>query len=126
MQAEENKDDDPCVIKNLDIEVEKGELIGVIGPVGSGKTAFFNTLLGEMRLDPNRRQCLEKYEKHQQIISYNANANDQSASEAQLDEELPHVYINGRIAYFAQACHIFSRTIRENIVFGFPFDKKKY
>lgn len=55
LQVEETREDDSCVIKELDMEVKKGELIGVMGPVGSGKTALFNTLLGEMRFDPNCR-----------------------------------------------------------------------
>lgn len=59
-------------------------------------------------------------------MGYGVNCNAEQLSQALLDEQLPHIYINGSVAYFAQACHIFSRTIRENIVFGFPFDKKKY
>lgn len=62
---EENREDEPCVIKDLDLEIRKGELIGIMGSVGSGKTALFNTLLGEMRLSPAQRQCLEKYETNQ-------------------------------------------------------------
>lgn len=29
------------VIKNLELSVEKGELIGIKGPVGSGKSSIF-------------------------------------------------------------------------------------
>ena len=42
------------------------------------------------------------------------------------DPDIPHVYVNGTISYFAQACHIFSRTVKENIVFGKAYDEDKY
>lgn len=42
------------------------------------------------------------------------------------DESLPHVYINGSVAYFSQASCILSRTIRDNITFGMPYVKEKY
>jgi ABC-type multidrug transport system fused ATPase/permease subunit len=35
-------------------------------------------------------------------------------------------YCNGRIAYSAQTAWIINATIRDNIVFGRPFDQKKY
>ena len=48
----EKFEDSPVVIKDLDFTVKKGELIGIVAQVGHGKTSFFNTLLGEMRLAP--------------------------------------------------------------------------
>lgn len=42
--------DDAPVLKNIDITVKKGELIGLCGPVGCSKSSFFTALLGEMRV----------------------------------------------------------------------------
>lgn len=42
--------DCPDMVKNLDLEIKKGDIIGVCGQVGQGKTSFFNAILGEMRL----------------------------------------------------------------------------
>lgn len=39
------------VLKNISIDIKKGELIAVIGDVGSGKSSFLYSLIGEMRCD---------------------------------------------------------------------------
>lgn len=42
------------------------------------------------------------------------------------NKNIPHVYINGKIGFFSQNPAIFSKTIRDNICFGLPYDKQKY
>ena len=42
-ESEEN-----VVFKDLTFSFECGEKVGVIGPVGSGKTSFLMSILGEM------------------------------------------------------------------------------
>lgn len=39
------------VLDSLNVELHKGELIGVIGQIGSGKTLFLQLLLGELTLE---------------------------------------------------------------------------
>lgn len=45
-------------------------------------------------------------------------------------QEIPHVMgtlaFNGSLAYVEQEPIVFSRSIRENIIFGKPFDTSKY
>jgi branched-chain amino acid transport system ATP-binding protein len=38
-------------LDNVDIDVERGERVGLIGPNGAGKTTFFNCILGVLRPD---------------------------------------------------------------------------
>lgn len=40
-----------CSIRDLDINIKRGEIIGVCGSIGSGKSSLFNAILGEMRLE---------------------------------------------------------------------------
>jgi branched-chain amino acid transport system ATP-binding protein len=36
------------ILKDISLEVKKGERIGIIGPNGAGKTTFFNLLVGDL------------------------------------------------------------------------------
>lgn len=37
------------ILKDVSLEVKKGERIGIIGPNGAGKTTFFNILTGDLK-----------------------------------------------------------------------------
>ncbi|GMH35448.1 hypothetical protein BSKO_03316 [Bryopsis sp. KO-2023] len=80
-------------LKDISLAVEPGELLGVAGRVGSGKSSLLSALLGEM----------------------------------QFDEHLATgVTMCGRVAYVSQVPWVKAGTVRENIVFGQPFDEEKY
>jgi len=68
----------------------------IIGPTGSGKTSLLMALLGEMHYIPSS----------------------------------PNSWVNlprgGGVAYAAQESWVQNETIRENIVFGAPFDEARY
>jgi ABC-type multidrug transport system fused ATPase/permease subunit len=42
------REDQPATLHDIDFEVRAGELVGVVGEVGAGKTAFLTALLGEI------------------------------------------------------------------------------
>ncbi|HYZ81479.1 MAG TPA: ATP-binding cassette domain-containing protein, partial [Solirubrobacteraceae bacterium] len=42
------------VITELDLHVERGEIVSVIGPNGAGKTTLFNLITGIYRPDAGR------------------------------------------------------------------------
>ena len=33
-----------CVLKNINLEIEKGEIVGIVGSSGCGKSTFLRTL----------------------------------------------------------------------------------
>ncbi|CAG9332314.1 unnamed protein product [Blepharisma stoltei] len=39
------------VLNNMNLEINKGEFLAVIGAVGSGKSSFLNSLMGEMKIN---------------------------------------------------------------------------
>ena len=39
-----------AVVKNLELKVPKGQLVGIRGAIGSGKSSLFCCLLGEMKM----------------------------------------------------------------------------
>ncbi|CAL6091958.1 Xenobiotic-transporting_ATPase / Multidrug resistance-associated protein [Hexamita inflata] len=120
--------DGPAVVKNLDIEIKKGDIIGVCGQVGQGKTSFFNAILGEMRLTDSSRTKLGTYMSKDGIkpIYNDYDLEKVHQEDPRFDSEIPHIYVNGTIAYFSQACHIFSKSARQNILFNKPYDAEKY
>jgi ABC-type multidrug transport system fused ATPase/permease subunit len=48
-ESKESKDS-PFYLRNLDFTVIRGELVGIAGPVGSGKTSLLLACLGELKL----------------------------------------------------------------------------
>lgn len=84
-------------LKNLSFKVNKGETIGIIGPVGSGKTSILELII---RLyEPSGGRIL---------------INNKSLSSFKL-KNLREV-----ISYVPQNAFLFSETITENIKFGKP------
>ena len=78
-------------LKNINVQINRGELVALIGTYASGKSSFANCLLGEMK--------------------------NQSASQ---------IKINGTIAYCCQIPWIMNDTVKNNILFGKPYDQSRY
>lgn len=79
-----------CALTNISLNVGRGRLVGIIGPVGSGKSSLLQTILGEL-----------------EVVGGN-------------------IEINGTISYASQEPWVFAATVRQNILFGAEFDKKRY
>ena len=127
-QDNTHHEDSPNVIKDLNLSVTKGELVGICGQVGHGKTSFFNALLGELRCTTSRERLETHISKQQNKLhaSYNDVPVEVEAADPRFDAQIPHIYLNGKVAYFNQQPHIFSRSARENIIFGKEYIEQKY
>ncbi|CAL1542109.1 unnamed protein product [Lymnaea stagnalis] len=79
---------EPCTLNNINLSVETGLLVAVVGTVGSGKSSFLSALLGEM---------------HKLNGYFN---------------------LNSSVAYVPQQAWIQNNTVRENILFGRPYDRQ--
>ncbi|KAJ3151156.1 hypothetical protein HDU86_006146 [Geranomyces michiganensis] len=75
---------------DINLDIPKGSLVAIVGPVGSGKSSLLNGLIGEMK---RRAGTVE---------------------------------ISGTLGYCPQQAWIQNATVRENILFGQPFDRTKY
>ncbi|RMZ76996.1 hypothetical protein DV738_g4606, partial [Chaetothyriales sp. CBS 135597] len=78
------------------LEVKKGQVVCIVGPVASGKSSVFRALLGDMRL----------------VRAQSCSINLDSSS--------------SQLAFVPQAAWLLSETVRENIVFGRAFDAAWY
>ncbi|KAL4216369.1 hypothetical protein ACF0H5_024096 [Mactra antiquata] len=77
-------------LSNIDLTIKQGELVAVVGTVGSGKSSLISACLGEM------------------------------------EKLRGQVTIKGSIAYVPQEAWIQNMTLRDNILFGRKYEKKKY
>ncbi|XP_057328153.1 probable multidrug resistance-associated protein lethal(2)03659 [Microplitis mediator] len=77
-------------LKGINIHIEPGQLVAVVGQVGSGKTSLLNAILKE------------------------------------LPAHTGSVDVGGKVAYASQEPWLFPGSVRQNILFGRPWDARKY
>ncbi|CAG9814463.1 unnamed protein product [Phaedon cochleariae] len=85
-----NSHNSDTALENINLSIPDGNLVGIIGPVGSGKSSLLQTILGELDVIEGTSR------------------------------------INGTISYASQEPWVFAATIRQNIIFGQEYDKKRY
>ncbi|GFT36073.1 multidrug resistance-associated protein 1 [Nephila pilipes] len=83
---------EPPFLRDISISVPRGSLVAVVGRVGSGKSALFSAILGEMHATEGAVRIMK----------------------------------GGRLAYVSQQAWIQNTTVRQNILFVKPMDKKSY
>lgn len=94
---------------NVNFNVNPGEVVAVVGQVGSGKTALIKSLLGE--LSPVPRVVVDR------------TAID-SGTDSGIDR--PSVTMHGNVAYCSQEAWLPKGTIRDAVVFGRDYDEDRY
>ncbi|CAH1244774.1 ABCC4 [Branchiostoma lanceolatum] len=83
-------DSDQLKLKNINLKLRPGQLLAVIGPVGSGKSSLLSAMLQELPV---------------------------MAGE---------VKVRGKTGYASQQPWVFSGTVRQNILFGRPYEDEAY
>ncbi|XP_046989232.1 ATP-binding cassette sub-family C member 4-like isoform X1 [Schistocerca americana] len=74
----------------VDLRVRRGQLVGVAGPVGAGKSSLLQAILGELMVSEGKCKAY------------------------------------GKLSYACQDPWVFAATVRQNILFGLPFDRWRY
>ena len=106
------------ILKDISLQIMKGELICVVGKVGSGKSSLISSIIGELLYLDN--DTLNKYsmlpmENHTKEDLYSISNSHKNI-----------IRLNGSVSLVQQSPWIQNMTIRDNILFGLPFDKQKY
>ena len=94
----------PEVLKGIDLDIGRGERIGIIGSTGSGKSTSLDLLMG-LLLPTAGRILLDGEDLH----------------DPQHPERLSSWY--STIAHVPQSIFLADSTIAENIAFGLPYDQ---
>ncbi|OUX37089.1 MAG: hypothetical protein CBE33_04075 [Candidatus Pelagibacter sp. TMED273] len=92
------------IFKNIDLEINKGEKIGLVGPTGTGKSTLINIILGILKPD-----------------SGSVFINDTKINEKNLLNEIKNL-----VAIIPQSASLLEDTILNNIILGDKFDKEKF
>ncbi|KAK9764427.1 hypothetical protein K7432_008067 [Basidiobolus ranarum] len=85
------------VIQNLTLQLGRGELLAVVGPVGAGKTSFCMSILKELQISRGTMNIGTKFN----------------------GEPI-------KIAYAAQSPWLFAGSVRDNILFGASLDATRF
>ncbi|CDH48321.1 atp-dependent bile acid permease [Lichtheimia corymbifera JMRC:FSU:9682] len=96
---------DKPIIKNLNLSFPRGKLSVVCGPTGSGKTTLLASLLGE---------------------TYRIRGSAHLPRTVPTKSKTPVGGAASGIAYVAQTAWLQNRSIRDNILFGLPYDPERY
>lgn len=93
----------PSTLSKVSMDVKSQSLYALVGPVGSGKSSLLHLLLGELPVESGRVSFLTGDNRETRISSHDI-----------------------RISYASQDPWLFSASIRDNIIFGQTYDKRRY
>ncbi len=91
------------IFQNLNLEISRGEKIGIVGPTGSGKSTLINILLGILKSNSGK-----------------ISINDQNINSDNLLNEMKNF-----VAIIPQTASVLEDTISNNIILGDIYDQKK-
>ncbi|KAL8425677.1 hypothetical protein Efla_003997 [Eimeria flavescens] len=105
------------LLKDISFHCRKGELVGIVGSTGAGKSGLLLSLLGSTVRVPSRRGASRRGPQGGPLLN-------------PLTEEGPGkeglVSLRGSVAYCSQVAWIQSATLKENVLFGSPMDEDWY
>ncbi|MBD3354724.1 ATP-binding cassette domain-containing protein, partial [Candidatus Woesearchaeota archaeon] len=107
---------DKKVLKNISLEIKKGEIFGIIGMSGSGKTTLLNTLIGF--LDPEKGDIYyynKKTKKHEPISEDPLEKRKMFGFATQMPSFYPKLTIEENLDHFGSLYNLKSKTRKKNI-----------
>ena len=95
--------DDRRVLRGIDLEIRRGDLVAIVGGSGCGKTVLLNHILGRLRPDAGRVLVADHSQPQAPLVDL-----------ATLDDEgLDHIHLHWGVVFQRNA--LFSGTVFDNI-----------
>ncbi|PVU98898.1 hypothetical protein BB559_001183 [Furculomyces boomerangus] len=105
------------ILKDLNFTISRGELCGIVGPVGSGKSSLCCAILGEMHLVSGKIH--RNFKRKSENLHFFGKNNNKETNTPENNNKHHSI-----VAYSSQSPWIFGGTIRDNIIFGLPYDEE--
>ncbi|HHD2754177.1 TPA: ABC transporter ATP-binding protein [Clostridium perfringens] len=112
-------DENKLLLKDLNLTIKSGEIIGLVGPSGKGKTTLIKILLSLLNIDNGSIYLDSNYEEEASIALDSLKEDDNLYSNTYIREQLNSNHRN-LISYVPQGDTLFSGTIEENLRHGKP------
>ena len=118
-----SKDNAVPILSGVNLSIEPGELLGIIGTVGSGQCG------APLTPRSSEARCSRRV-THCSLVLLCVVIGKSSLLAAVLGEmEMSGdsaVHVEGKVAFLSQKPWIRNQTVRENILFGLPYDAPRY
>lgn len=129
---------DLVTLKDMELEIAKGEFVAIIGEIGSGKSSILSSCIGDMLYINDT--TMNKYKDHEifkpkqgkevedkeSLKDLNNQVYEKFTKTRQEQYSKPVIHISGSMSYVQQTPWILNQTIRNNILLGEELDEDRY
>ena len=125
-EEKKNNLDDMLTLKDINLEIKKGEFVCIIGETGCGKTSLLLSMLGDLLYIPQSEIDIVGGDIERNLTAEELKAMTYSVNNLNIEEKDAPIKLSGNLSYVEQQAWIQNRTLRDNVLFGREFKKKKY
>ena len=112
-------------IKDIDLNIKKGEFVVIIGEVGSGKSSLINAMIGEMIHIP-QKEIEFVGDLTRKMSSDELKALEHTLLYSDFTNGVSPISISGTTGFVESQHWIQNGKLRDNVCFGSEFEERKY